>query len=519
MSNTDARVVGATIYPPRRGGVSDSAAGEAEFELPSDLVVKARQRLVFVSTAFVILSALASALLLPFDLTYGATANVLGFSVWLFVAIAARTKRLSDMTALYAGLGGLVAFTMVTSTLIPRHVYLTSGSYPDPTWTLVLMVAFPLVVPVSPRRLAAALVITALTVPAGYFINARTTPLAFSLHQMVSISVTGVYAGTISYLGSRLVYGLGIDIARERQLGAYKLESKLGAGGMGEVWLASHRMLARPAAIKLIRPEHLASRSQVDRRAAILRFEREAHATASLRSPHTVHLYDFGVTEEGALYYVMEHLDGQDLEQLVLAHGAQSPARTVHLLRQVCHSLEEAHEGGLVHRDIKPSNIIVCRQGLDLDFVKLVDFGLVAFQRAWDDKKAQPGVLTDESRVVGTPAYLPPEIVVSATEFDARADIYALGCVAFWLLTGRLVFDKDTVIELALAHVNDAPPDPSELAPAELPAALRDLVLECLAKNPKDRPQSARALSERLARIADDLPWSVDQARAWWATH
>ena len=217
-----------------------------------------------------------------------------------------------------------------------------------------------------------------------------------------------------------------------RKVGSYELEERLGQGGMGEVWRARHHLLARRAAIKLIRPEALGGDQQT-RRVALARFEREAQATASLRSPHTIDLYDFGISDTGVFYYVMELLVGRDMQTLVRDFGQLPPERVLYLLEQVCESLAEAHVAGLVHRDIKPSNIYVCREGLRYDFVKVLDFGLARDRRA----EAVRLTMNTSERLTGTPAYMAPEVILGATEVDPRADIYALGCVAYFLQTGQ----------------------------------------------------------------------------------
>ena len=204
---------------------------------------------------------------------------------------------------------------------------------------------------------------------------------ALTIDELVSVSISPAFAVVLAYFGARMIYAISLDVSRARLLGAYQLESRIGAGGMGEVWRASHRMLVRPAAIKLIAPHQLGD----DAHAVLTRFEQEAQATALLRSPHTVEVYDFGRSDDGSFYYVMELLDGVDLQELVRTHGPLPASRVVHILRQACHSLAEAHAAGLVHRDIKPANIFVCRYGSDFDFVKVLDFGLVKHDKAGDE--------------------------------------------------------------------------------------------------------------------------------------
>lgn len=311
---------------------------------------------------------------------------------------------------------------------------------------------------------------------------------------------------------SGVVTRLGEHIARARELGSYRLGELLGRGGMGEVYKATHRMLARPSAIKLIRPEMLGERGADAAKVAIARFRREAEAAASLRSPHTVELYDFGVAEDETLYFVMELLDGLDLETLVREKGPLPASRAIHILRQVCESLEEAHVRGLVHRDIKPSNIHVGRLGLRHDFVKVLDFGLVKSVGGPTDEGS---LATAVGMTPGTPAYMAPEMALGDA-VDGRADLYALGCVAYYLLTGSLVFEAATSIQTMARHLHDAPVAPSRRSELPIPEELDRLVLTCLSKKPEDRPSSAATLSRALAAIDVGKPWDEEQAARWW---
>jgi serine/threonine-protein kinase len=267
---------------------------------------------------------------------------------------------------------------------------------------------------------------------------------------------------------------------------------------MGEVYLAHHRMLARPAAIKLIRLEAFSGEDGAKAQLAAARFRREAEAAARLKSPHTVQLYDFGTTDEGRLYLVMELLEGLTLEHLVRAEGALPAARVIHILRQVCDSLEEAHDAGLVHRDIKPANIHLGRVGRHPDFVKVLDFGLVKSVAGSDGEDSLASIA---GMAIGTPAYMAPEMVHGEGGVDGRADLYSLGCVAYYLLTGELVFAGETAIQTALLHVQQPPVPPSSRTGNPIPPALERLVLGCLAKRPADRPQSASELNAALAAV------------------
>jgi serine/threonine-protein kinase len=319
----------------------------------------------------------------------------------------------------------------------------------------------------------------------------------------------------MAYVGARVVSRLGAAVRQARELGSYRLVERLGRGGMGEVWRAEHRLLARPAAIKLIRPEVLGGNDPEVRRTLVRRFEREAQATAMMRSRHTIALYDFGVADDGTFYHVMELLDGYDLHALVQRFGPMPAERAVYLLRQVCDSLGEAHEAGLIHRDIKPANIYTCRHGREVDVVKVLDFGLVKHLRP-----AEPGaeLLTAGNLSGGTPAFMAPEQALGEDRVDGRSDIYAVGCVAYWLVTGALVFEGATPLETIVMHVHAQPDLPSRRTEQPIPAELETLILTCLAKDPQSRPQTADELASRLAAVPLARPWTPERAREWWAS-
>jgi serine/threonine-protein kinase len=323
-------------------------------------------------------------------------------------------------------------------------------------------------------------------------------------------------AVTLSTVTSRTIYGLRQQVKAASEIGQYTLEEKIGSGGMGEVWRARHRMLIRPAAVKLVSSRELGSAPGRDPELRLRRFEREARATAGLKSPHTVQLYDFGVTDDGTLYYVMELLDGMDLDTLIARFGPVPAERAIHLLLQVCASLDDAHQNGLVHRDIKPANIVVSRVGAAWDFVKVLDFGLVKLDGA--RQSAESLRLTADNHVSGTPGFIAPEVVLGV-ETDHRVDIYALGCVAYWLLSGKLVFDGPGAIKVMSDHVHTLPSPPSSRSELPIPSELDALILECLAKDPGKRPASAAALQTRLSAIPVATPWTHDSAERWWSVN
>lgn len=315
---------------------------------------------------------------------------------------------------------------------------------------------------------------------------------------------------------SHVVYRLGRSVGAAREMGSYTLEKHLGSGGMGEVWQASHRMLARPAAVKLIKPQALIGMQPADIEILNRRFEHEVQATAALCSPHTVDIYDYGLAQDGTFYYVMELLDGIDMETLVKRFGPAEPARAVYYMIQACHSLHEAHTRRLIHRDIKPANLFVCRYGEDFDFVKVLDFGLVKQNSTENEPDLK---LTVEGSVTGTPAYMYPEAVTGKSTIDNRSDIYSLGCVAYWLLTGQLVFTAETRLAMMMEHATTLPVPPSKRSEMEIPEDLDKVILACLEKDSGDRPQSADELASRLRRIDFERSWDQERARAWWKLH
>jgi serine/threonine-protein kinase len=311
-------------------------------------------------------------------------------------------------------------------------------------------------------------------------------------------------AVALSTLTSTIIFGLRRRVREAQQLGQYTLEEKLGEGGMGAVYRARHAMLRRPTAVKLLPPERAGGRD-------VTRFEREVQATALLSHPNTVAIYDYGRTPDGVFYYAMEYLEGIDLEVLVAGFGPQPPGRVVHLLSQVVGALGEAHAAGLVHRDVKPGNVILCQRGGAPDVAKVVDFGLVrdlaAIGRATE---------TALDVVKGTPLYLSPEAITRPDRIDGRSDLYAVGALAYFLLTGRHPFEAATVVEVCSHHLHTLPEPPSARLGRALPADLEAVVLACLEKTPERRPQTAWELVEQLEACAAGSPWSDRDAREWW---
>jgi eukaryotic-like serine/threonine-protein kinase len=394
------------------------------------------------------------------------------------------------------------------------HWFPPTGEPLEPmiSWAGAVVLIFAAIVPTPPRKMLLLGLIVVSTQPLGMLVGRARgiwdfdSPLDALLMHYPDYLLVGV-AVVIAHVVTRL----GEHVSKAREMGSYHLGELLGRGGMGEVYRATHRMLARPAAIKLIRRDSLGGVDSEGADIAVKRFRREAEAAASLRSPHTVELYDFGVTDDQTMYFVMELLDGTDLETFVRDFGPVPARRVIHILCQVCESLEEAHVAGMVHRDIKPANIHVGRLGLQYDFVKVLDFGLV---KPVAGKVDEHSLATAAGLTPGTPAYMAPEMAM-AEAVDGRADIYALGCVAYYLLTGCIVFEGETSLQVIVKHLQSEPVPPSQRVNAAIPPALERVVLACLAKKPDGRPATAGELRRALRSIPIE-PWTQDDAKGWW---
>ena len=327
----------------------------------------------------------------------------------------------------------------------------------------------------------------------------------WGLYALLGLSSVAIFVFTI--ILARMQREAQKQAIASQKLGQYRLEEKLGSGGMGVVYKGLHAILRRPTAIKLLHVEKVNDSS-------IERFEREVQITCQLNNPNTVAIYDYGRTEEGIFYYAMEYLDGIDLQALVDKYGPQSEARVIHILQQICGSLYEAHSLGLVHRDIKPANIMLNRRGGEPDVVKVLDFGLV--KALDDDKQAH---LTAANSMTGTPLYMSPESIQSPNTVDARSDLYAVGAVGYFLLTGHPVFETNSIVELCKQHVSAIPVPPSERLGTPVSKELEAVLLSCLEKSRAKRPQTARDLASMLTKCPTANSWSVDEADAWWGRH
>ncbi|MGD0041618.1 MAG: serine/threonine-protein kinase, partial [Isosphaeraceae bacterium] len=311
-------------------------------------------------------------------------------------------------------------------------------------------------------------------------------------------------SAALAIFSAYVLHGLRHDLHQARKLGQYQLGEKLGEGGMGEVYLAEHQLLKRPCALKLIKPD--VNTNPI----ALARFEREVQAAAMLSHPNTIEIFDYGHTDDGTFYYVMQYLPGLTVSDLVRQSGPMPPGRVIYVMRQVCGALAEAHRYGLVHRDLKPANILVAILGGKCDFAKVLDFGLVKLT-------ATPGApqLTADYTVSGTPQYMSPEQATATAGVDGRADIYSLGAILYFMLTGRPPFEGTNLTELMIAHARD-PVVPLSRHRPEIPADLEAVVLRCLAKKPDDRYPDARALAAALAACACAGDWNDERADQWW---
>jgi len=502
---------------------SSLATTSSRFELPVALMNKSVTRLCWVTLLFAV------------------TTMAMFVAQYLFQPEVAKLQREPQYLAIWAAVLAMnIAFAVAhrRGTIAPQYIMYLATLYEIAVSFGVSMLetAFPfdplapvrgvsvialwitmcgLLIPNSPRLTLLASFGSAATWPLAYLINLRiydNEPLP--VNRLIMWLFPTIASAGWAYFLNRRIYHMEMEMERAKDLGSYELETMIGKGGMGEVWRARHRLLAREAAIKLIRTDVLAA--QTGRAAALVRrrFEAEAKATAALRSPHTVSLFDYGPADDGSFYYAMELLDGIDLESLVKRFGPLPPERVAHILMQACDSLEEAHRTGLIHRDVKPTNLFVCRVGMNYDFVKVLDFGLVKTATADGESR-----MTKDGMTTGTPAYMAPEIALGKENVDGRVDIYGLGCVAYYLLTGQLVFDEPTATVQALAHVQKEPQALSLRTEVPIPDPLERIIMSCLAKDPSDRPRSAQSLADELERAMGARRWTRENAVSWWQLH
>ena len=488
-------------------------------ELPGEITRESRGRVrvaaAIGSAAYAVFLALEASRLVPssaLEHRIDLTQNLIGTGLCLVLLLVSGLRALSDRQVLAVALGIQVLLSLMISVGVGWAAFVHTGHVQSLTWVVPIMILFPLLVRVSPRTTLITSVLCGLTMPAGLAALSFAGKIMVHPSAYLATTITGAVAVGIASVASRTVYGAGRQVAAARRFGSYELVDLIGRGGMGEVWGARHLLLARPAAIKLILPESLQGPLE-ERQTAVKRFTHEARVTADLSSPHTVALYDFGASEDGSLYYVMERLAGINVEHFIYQFGPVEPRRAVFWLRQACHSLAEAHTHGLIHRDIKPSNLFVCRYGQDVDFVKVLDFGLSKPAVAKADLQ-----LTAPGTQLGTPGYMAPEQIFGL-EVGPATDLYALGCVAYWLLAGAKPFEADTTGELLRQHAQVAPPPLAGKTKYAIAPRLEALVLACLAKEPADRPRNAEQLGDALDACLDGPRWSTAEARAWWQQH
>jgi serine/threonine-protein kinase len=374
---------------------------------------------------------------------------------------------------------------------------------------IFLLVLRASLVPSRPFFSAMVAVACSLPIMVGSFVQLQGTPMPNEFMTpgviVLGLSAWCVAATAATTVVSRVIYGLVTQVRDAQHLGRYTLGAKIGEGGMGEVYRAEHAMLRRPTAVKLLLPGKISASS-------LERFEREVQLTSRLSHPNTIAIYDYGRTPDGIFYYAMEYLDGLSLESLVSSDGVQPAGRVVHILLQAAGALAEAHGIGLIHRDIKPANIMLCERGGMPDVVKVVDFGLVKNLDASDGDVA----LTNTNALTGTPLYLAPEAITRPDKIDGRIDIYALGAVGYFLVTGTPPFTGHNVVEIAGHHLHTAPDPPSARLGRDVPPKLDALLVACLAKDPDARPRDAQALLRALLDCETESPWSGSAARAWW---
>lgn len=478
-------------------------------ESPGNLVKEASQRLSF--TAALVALVYSTYEVLFFTVwSHEATAiarviGMIAIAVSLAVSLCIRAcpaKLIAPIGIAYEALicAGLeiARFTSVKDTA------LASGT----SWSVAVVLFFPMLLPANPRTTLSGALLAASMGPLGYVSAQHLGGVKLEeFNVLLSYWLPTYICAFLTWVPSSVLQRLGDDVQRARRLGSYELVEKLGEGGMGEVWRARHKLLARPAAVKLVRPD------VGDSGRLTTRFKREAQATANLESAHTVRLYDFGVTPEGTFYYVMELLKGIDLETLVRRHGRLPPSRVAHILLQVCDSLAEAHGAQMVHRDIKPANIFVVKSGQQVDVVKVLDFGLVK-SMVGELETSREVKASTEGKVIGTPAYLAPELTIGGA-VDGRTDLYSLGCVAYFLLTGHLVFTSTSPIRMAVAHATEPPPPPTTHN-AEIPKDLEDIIMQCLRKDITQRPSSAIELAHSISTLGLAEQWTQPMREQWW---
>jgi eukaryotic-like serine/threonine-protein kinase len=513
--------------PAARGSAPPVIQFAGGSQQTDDLKALLQKRLGFAATILAVLYVYYGPVLVPvrvergdwfflvFSLVAWVLEGLMALWLWLRPGLSIRTLRWIEVAVVGVPFSHQVIadhFPIYIGDVLREHVH--GGLTPFFTaraqvllW-FALIVGYAIVIPNTWRRclIVVAVFVTIATVTnfvavsrAGLFDDARGS------RYMLEFGIWLVFGVIFAVYNAYRIGVLRDSALKARKLGQYRLLQKLGAGGMGEVYLAEHALLRRPCAIKLIRPDQAVDPT------ALARFEREVQATATLTHPNTVQIFDYG-RAEGTFYCVMEYLPGLALDKLVERHGPLPADRAVFVARQIASALQEAHTIGLIHRDVKPGNVILCDRGGRADTVKLLDFGLVLQQSLGDDKMTKAGV------ILGTPAYMSPEQAEAAESVDVRSDVYSLGATLHFLLTGRPPFVGGSAVRTIAAHLSDPVRPPKELVP-HLPDDLQTVVLRCLAKLPGERFQSARELDAALAACECASQWTTEDASRWWQGH
>jgi tRNA A-37 threonylcarbamoyl transferase component Bud32 len=463
MSNQRNKIIQPRVQTPLPGAPVRSSTTR----LPDDLLSEHVQRIAVagaVGAGLWLFGLVMDAIVFPLTLgqaprTLTVVIDILGIVVSAGMFVCVRHMAGAPQTKADVGLLFMVLNAIFVALINSQARTVTSAAMGHVSWNTIVILVGSMILPTTPRKMLLTSLAAASMDPLGVWLaHLRGLPVPSIVNTLV-LFMPNYACAVVAILPSHVLHRIGRRLRQAQEMGSYHLVELLGRGGMGEVWRAEHRLLARSAAIKLVRPELLGASTDAEARTMLRRFEREAQATAALSSPHTIRVFDFGVTEDRTFYYVMELLDGRDLDSLVREFGPVPAERMLFLLTQICHSLADAHARGLVHRDITPANVYTCRMGLEYDFVKVLDFGLV---KVSDRSAMQTTLMTGAHTTTGTPAFMAPEIILNEGEVDQRADVYALGCVAYYLLTGQLVFDGDTPMKMFLAHMQTAPIPPSQ---------------------------------------------------------
>jgi serine/threonine-protein kinase len=480
--------------------------------VPQHALEASRRRLLMIGLVGAALAALESVTAIvggASSATLYSTVPVLVLCVAL--AVVQRSPRVSTLTALRFGIVALVTMTCIFSCLGGLARYELGAPAMPAHWATVFMMMLPMVVPMTPRTTATALMVGVASAPVGVLFVGAVTAYDPTGSDMFSVTRPMLFVAVISFFASRSVRWSQNAVEPLRKMGSYTLIRQIGRGGMGEVWAAEHALFKRPAAVKLLGGEPGRELS-MEQQSAL--FE-EASVLATLRSAHTVSLFDFGVSDDGRVYFAMELLDGIDLDQLVKEYGPVEPSRVVWVLRQVLLSLAEAHQNGVVHGDIKPANLFVSKLGIEYDFVKVLDFGLARRLDLAVDGASQ-GLAEMDS---GTPAYMAPETAIQGIA-TPRSDLYSVGCVGYWMLTGHRLFEGGNDISLGIAHMTVVPTLPQTLRPdLSIPDDLQQIIMKALHKEPSDRFRTAAEFRDALGALDCADEWVDLRARAWWDAH